>query len=43
LVEIEVIPEPTEDERAAILAALARETEQPEPEVSWQEDPAQNP
>jgi len=42
-VEIQVTPEPTPDEHAAILAALALETEKPEPAASWQEDPAENP
>jgi hypothetical protein len=42
-VEIQVMPEPTEDERAAILAALALETEKPEPAASWQEEAAENP
>jgi hypothetical protein len=41
-VEIEISPEPTEDERAAILAALAVETEKPAPEAPWQEEPGPN-
>jgi hypothetical protein len=33
--ELEILPEPSEEERAAILAALAGEPEQPAP---WAED-----
>jgi len=38
-VELEIRPEPTEEERAAILAALAEEAERPLP-APWQEDEA---
>jgi hypothetical protein len=36
-VEIEISPEPTEEERAAILAALAAEPEKPAPAAPWLE------
>jgi hypothetical protein len=36
--EIEITPEPTEDERAAIVAALAEDDETPSP-APWQDDP----
>jgi hypothetical protein len=32
-VEVEITPEPTEEERAAILAALAQDEHTPPPEV----------
>jgi len=39
-VEIEITPEPTDEERAAIVAALAEEDEKPAP-APWQEDEAE--
>jgi hypothetical protein len=41
-VEIEISPEPTEEERAAILAALAAETEKPAPAPPWVEENGPN-
>ncbi|HLX21448.1 MAG TPA: hypothetical protein VKR23_14985 [Gaiellaceae bacterium] len=37
--EIEITPEPTEAERAAILAALAEEAEKPAPKPWLEDDP----
>lgn len=37
-VEFEITPEPTDEERAAILAALAAESEKPAPEAPWDEE-----
>jgi hypothetical protein len=42
-VEIEITPEPSDEERAAILAALAAEREKPAPEPPWIEETAPNP
>jgi hypothetical protein len=39
-VDIEIRPEPTEEERAAIVAALAEEAEKPAP-APWIEDEAE--
>jgi hypothetical protein len=39
-VELEIRPEPTEEERAAIVAALAEEAEKPL-SAPWQEDEAE--
>jgi hypothetical protein len=39
-VEIDIRPEPTEEERAAIVAALAQEAEEPLP-APWQEEEAE--
>jgi len=38
-VEIEITPEPTDEERAAIVTALAEEDEKPPP-APWKEDEA---
>jgi hypothetical protein len=41
-VEIEIRPEPSEDERAAIMAALAAETETSSPPV-WEPEELETP
>jgi hypothetical protein len=41
-VKIEITPEPTDEERAAILAALAAETEKPAPDAPWLEESGSN-
>jgi hypothetical protein len=37
-VEFEITPEPTDEERAAILAALAAESEKPPVRAPWDEE-----
>jgi hypothetical protein len=41
-VKIEIRPEPSEEERAAILAALAEEAEKPAP-APWQPEEPESP
>jgi hypothetical protein len=36
-VDVEITPEPSEEERAAILAALERETREREPPTPWRQ------
>jgi hypothetical protein len=38
-VELEITPEPTEDERAAIVAALSQEAENLP--ITWEEEPSE--
>jgi hypothetical protein len=38
-VELEISPEPTEEERAAIVAALSREAENLP--ITWEEEPSE--
>jgi hypothetical protein len=38
--DVEITPQPGDDERAAILAALAEELEKPAPKPWQEEDPA---